>query len=348
MVYLIIEAYSPTGDILTIILSVLCWIFLLSTYAERQKNLAIIHVTSLFMTVAAIGNITFHSLLATNPNNVILFVLEAVVYILMVATFMGFAAYLNNLFNLTDKQQKIVYWMGAIPFIGYCILKITQSIMIYPNYELGPQWGFLVIYIYYCVCLIGLIQIFKYKIAPKLIRCLQQSFLLSLILTIGQSLIPSTTFLTISFMFPILAAMFLFHYNPYDLYTGALDKKALSTYLHEKKNKNMGIYGLQLKDFIFDRNPVTLLFLQNVENLFKGYQVFRVYEDTLFLVFDKKSNLNKKILDNMVPHRVKTLYRNFKIPFKITYMDYTGDDVNYIALHEEICKEMQWNTFYKN
>lgn len=342
---LLLKTYSPVGDILTIILGVMCWIFLSSTYSEKQKNLFLVYLTSGMMSVAAAGHITLHSCVVHGVTSLWLVGLESAVYILMIATFMCFAFYLSNLFNLTQQQRKPVFYMGVFPFIGYSIYKIAQSAVNYPNLHPGSHWGFLICYLYYCICIFILIQTYKEKIAPKMIRCLMHSFFLSLVITIGQSLIPTFSFLTISFMFPILAALFLFHYNPYDLYTGALDKKALPAYLKDTKKKELGIYCLQLKDFCFDKNPLSLIFLQNIASIFKDYQVFRIYEDTLFLVFNKKANLNLKILNNLIPHRVAMLYKEFKIPFKVTYTDCDDITIDYVIIHNEMQNKTRWNTF---
>lgn len=341
----LLEAYSPVGDILTVVLCAMCWIFLGTTYAERQKNLLLIYVTSFIMAFVAVGHITLHVCLASDITNLWLLGLENAIYIAMVAVFMCFAFYLSNLFNLTSAQKKPVFYMGIFPLIGYSILKIIQSIQMYPNYHSSPKWSFLFCYMYYCICLITMIAYYRNKIAPKMIRCLVHSFMLSLTLTIGQSLIPTFSFLTISFIFPILAALFLFHYNPYDAYTGALDKKALASYLRDRKKKEFGIYCLRLQDFCFDKNPLSLLFLQNVASIFKDYQVFRIYEDTLFVVFNKKANLNLKILNNLIPHRVSMLYKEFKIPFKVTYTDCDDITIDYVIIHDEMQTKTKWNSF---
>lgn len=341
----LLEAYSPVGDILTVVLCAMCWIFLSTTYAERQKNLLLIYVTSFIMAFVAVGYITLHVCLASDITNLWLLGLENAVYIAMIAVFMCFAFYLGNLFNLTQSQKKPILYMGVFPLIVYSGLKIAQSISMYPNYHSSPKWGFLICYMYYCICLIIMILHYRNKIAPKMIRCLVHSFILSLLLTIGQSLIPTFSFLTISFMFPILAALFLFHYNPYDAYTGALDKKALASYLKDRKKKEFGIYCLRLQDFCFDKNPLSLLFLQNVASIFKDYQVFRIYEDTLFLVFNKKANLNLKILNNLIPHRVSMLYKEFHIPFKLTYTDCDDITIDYVIIHDEMQTKTRWNSF---
>ena len=56
----------------------------------------------------------------------------------------------------------------------------------------------------------------------------------------------------ITFMFPILTVLFLFHYNAYDVKTGSLDARAFKSYIKELDGKSFAIMSLYLKEFIID------------------------------------------------------------------------------------------------
>lgn len=344
---------------LTIALCILCWIFLLSTYSVRQKNLFIFYVTTFSIALVASENIIFHNLLEFGDGSVtyFLFGLENSIYITMVAIFIWFAAYLCNLLNLSVRSKKIVCCFTIPVFIFYTAYKCLKPFFTPTfhisgtwQYSMSQQWGFLSCYIYYCVGLLIILTVFKHRVAPKMVICLQQSVVIALALTIGQSLLPSTTFLTVSFMFPIMAVLMLFHYNSYDVHTGSLDRASLPRYLKDAHGKCYGIYTLQLKDFVFtNENKIALLFIQNAAEIFKHYQVFRITDDILFLVFDKKYNLNPHLLESVIHRRIKSLYNLFHIPYKLTYIDYNTnfiDEHDYILLNEYMLNKMEWNSAY--
>ena len=358
---MILETYSPAGDMLTVMLCILCWMLLFSTYASKQRNLTIFSISTVIMAVISTENVIYHSIMATATTMTgvtgwILFLLEATRYILMLAILVCFVVYLTNLFSLPDQTKKTVTSLAIPPFVLYSISKLGKPFSDLYNYKewsysLGPQWGFLMCYLAYCIYLMVIIQLNRRKIAPKMVACLQQSFILSLTLTIGQSLVPTTTFLSVSFMFPILTALFLFHYNSYDMHTGGLSRTALPKYLDDNDGKELGIYALHLKNFIFDKNPIALVFLQSAEQIFTNYQIFRISDDTLFLVFNKKNNINIKALHNVVTGRVDILYENFHIPYKLVYMECKKDLIDsygYITMFESVKDKMRWNAFYKS
>ena len=346
---------------LTVMLCILCWMLLFSTYASKQKNLTIFSISTVIMTIISLENIFYHSILASVNTMIggigyVLFLLEATRYVLMLAILFFFVAYLANLFSLPDQTKKTVTSVALPPLVLYTISKLGKPFSdIYAygdwSYAPGPQWGFLVCYLAYCIYLIIIIHLYRRKLAPKMVSCLQQSFILSLTLTIGQSLVPTTTFLSVSFMFPILTALFLFHYNSYDIYTGGLSRTALPKYLDDNDTKDMGMYVLHLKNFIFDKNPIATVFLQSAEQIFTNYQIFRISDDTLFLVFNKKTNINKRALDNVVTGRIDTLYESFHIPYKLVYIDCRSNSMDshgYISMFESIRDKMRWNSFYKS
>ena len=59
---MLIETYSPAGDMLTIALCFMCWAFLFSTYSIRQKNLMIFYAVTLSLSVTAVENIILTAL----------------------------------------------------------------------------------------------------------------------------------------------------------------------------------------------------------------------------------------------------------------------------------------------
>ena len=353
--------YAPAGDIVTITLCALCLIFLLCTYIKKQRNLNIFYACTASLTITSLESIALHWMIEnvaqTAANSYIMYTLETSIYCGLVAVFLCFILYTLKVFTIPKKAQQIIGWFSIPVFIFYTLFRlikpffenyiITERIW---DYDPGAQWGFLSCYIYYTT-LIGVIM-WKYgKTIPLAVyKCLKGSIYLALAITVVQSLIPSVTLLTLSFMFPILAALLLFHYNPYDNVTGALDKHVFSDYLEDSKS-HLGIYSLRLKDFHFhDDVELATLFISNARDIFHDYQTFRMDDSTIYVVFNKDTNLSEEALSNIVERRTKYLYDEYHIPYKLLY---TTVDLNilkpldHVLLHQYCFQKMEWNTNYK-
>lgn len=358
---MIFESYSPAGDMLTIALCFMCWAFLLCTYSKRQKNLIIFYATTVTLALVAAENIMLHWLLANAPQTTttsyILYTLETSVYCSMTAVFLWFTAYVVNILKLTPKSKKIVKWCAIPPFVFYTIFRLVKPFMsgyIAEGkvwiYDISEQWGFLSCYIYYSFALLVILTIFKHRMSPLILKNLRLNTYISLALTIGQSFIPSTTFLSVSFMFPVITALLLFHYNPYNVNSGSLAKTSFPQYLKDNgKAKTLSMYCLKLKDFqMHDSNEISVLFLKNAEDIFKNYQTFYIDDNTIMLVFNRKNNLHFDVHESIVRRRIKLLYDVYHIPFKLTYSECDLSLLsaeNYLILHQHLMSKIQWNEY---
>ena len=312
--------YAPGGDIMTIVLCVISWVFLFCTYARREKSLGIFAGASASCFLVANESLIYNYMLQfaekSTTTSYILYTLETSIYCSLVGVFIWFIIYVLNTFQVPQKHRRVVWWLSIPIFVFYTIMRlvkpffegyvINEAVWVFDR---GEQWGFLSCYIYYTILIYILLIKYRNRIAPPTLLCLKSSMYIALSLTVVQSLIPATTFLSTSFMIPTMVALLLFHYNPYDIATGSMERTVFPYYLKDNKKKNLGMYALKLKDFsLQDSNDITRLFVQNATDIFKKYQTFRMDDNTIFLVFNKDSNLNADTLDNITRRRIRYLY----------------------------------------
>lgn len=354
--------YAPGGDIMTIVLCVIGWLFLFCTYAKREKSLTIFTGGSATCCLVAIESLIYNYMLQFAEKNIMtsytLYTLETSIYCSLTAIFMWYIVYILDTFQVPQKHRKVIWWLSIPIFVFYTIMRlikpfvegyvINEAVWIFDR---GEQWGFLSCYIYYIVLISILLIKYKSCIAPSVLFCLKSSMYIALGLTIIQSLIPATTFLSTSFMIPMLVALLLFHYNPYDTATGSMERMVFPYYLKDNKKKDLGMYTLRLKDFsLQDSNDITRLFIQHAADIFKNYQTFRMDDNTIILIFNKSSNLNTDTLNNILHRRAKYLYDIYHIPYKLIYSDIDLEllqPTDYILLNQYLFGKNDWNTIYE-
>ena len=77
------------------------------------------------------------------------------------------------------------------------------------------------------------------------------TMVISFVLLFIQGIVGNNSYTVVSFMFPVLAMLYLVHSNPYDIELGAIDAKTLEdlvSYNYEKK-RSMIFFSLYLPDF---------------------------------------------------------------------------------------------------
>lgn len=356
--------YAPAGDIFTLILCVLCWVFLFFTYSQKRQSLYVFLGTSVTCALVAVESLAYHFLLQNAPltfhSSVAMYTLETSIYCSLLSIFIWFISYVVLIYKIPKAHYKIVYGISVPIFLGYTIMRLIKPFLAAGSFELNyawtftkePQWGFLVCYTLLTFFIYCLMQKYRKNITPYSAKILSIAMLISLTLTILPSAVPAVTFLTLSFMIPVLVALLVFHYNPYDNSTGSLDTLSFPHYLTDRRKKNLGMYALTLKDFyLHDGNDIAMLFIQNAAEIFADYQTFRGDYNTIYLVYNKNENISPEVLINVVHKRVNYLYDNFRIPYKLVHIDIDQemlrDPRDFILLTKYLFNTLPWNKKYQ-
>lgn len=351
-------SYSSAGDTISIVICIICWLFLKSTYTHKQSNLTLFYIVNRTLLLASVENIIYNTLLDNmQPKYVYwIYVLENSIYIQLALVFYLFVVYMANLFEMQPRSKKILYSCTFPVFIAFAIYKLfipffKVGFYIDDNLVIHDSNMFVYYYIYFSLALVILIRCFRNRLIPQIVKCLYSVVTLSFLVTLIEYLMQTTTFLCVSFTFPVVAALFFFHYNAYDTRTGTLDFKAFHAYIKDLKDKPYAIFCLYLKDTILYDNPeLSQTLIHFTDEHFKEYCLFRISDNKIFLVYANTSSLNDELLTETIRVNFDKLYQKYRIPYKLVHIASddvlkNGDDV--IELDNFINNKMQYNTLYE-
>lgn len=356
-----LDSYSSACDIITIVVCIMCWLFLKSTYSTKHKNLLLFYAVNSMIVVASISSIIYHTILDyfLEGNIVALVTAQNTHYGSLALIFVAYCVYLSNLFEMTEKSKNILYALTVPAFFIFTAYKLispffwkdlydTNSVLLRDEYYMNV---FVFYYLYFSILLVSMIIIFRKRLLTKVRKCLCSVIALSFIVILLQYIFKSTTFTCVSFTLPVVTALFFFHYNAYDIKTGTLDFKSYGNYINDLKDKPFGIFCLYLKDFSIDNNSdLANKFMHYTENLFNDYCMFRMADEIIMLVYKKHTDSSDEQLIKNVMTKFNEVYNEFRIPFKLLHIQSNhklkgGDD--YIDLSAMLVKKMELNTFYK-
>lgn len=353
--------YSAAGDIITVMLCIVCWLFLRTTYTTKQTNLKLFYIANTSLCISAISHSFLNYLLNDmQPWEIkYIYILHAVMHICLALVLLLYCLYLGNLFELSKKSMRKLYIITIPAFIIFTLYKIIACIYhigfyIDANFAVHYNYmfnAFICYYLYMCSIVVGIIYMMKKRLITKTRKGLQSIVFMSFLVMFLGHTSNSASFICVSFMFPIIAVLFFFHYNAYDTKTGTLDFKSFGNYIKDLKEKPFGIFYLYLKNFSMESNPnVSEKFVQFTEHIFDEYGMFRMSDERIILVYKKKNNSSDENLIKNVMENFNELYTQFEIPFKLVYIRSNknlenGDD--YVRLGNMIMGRMELNTFYK-
>lgn len=353
--------YSAVGDIITVMLCIICWLLLRSTYTMKQANLRLFYVANSLICLAAVCNSFFHYLAKDIDTAYVipLYILHNAIYICLALVLVLYVLYLCNLFELSKKSKKKLYIVTFSACIFFVVFTITSTIFhfgfhiddnlkIHYDYKLNV---FILYYLYLCVIIIGMIYKLKQRLITKTRKCMQSIIISSFLVMFLGYIYGSLSFVCISFLFPVIAVLFFFHYNAFDIKTGTLDFKSLNNYIKELKNKPFGVFCLYLKDFHMENNKeLSQNFIEYTERLFGEYCMFRISDEKILCIYHKKTHSPDDRFYKVVMENFNKLYDIYKIPFKLIHFTSNnklecGDD--YMNFCHMVFRKMGLNTFYK-
>ena len=202
---------------------------------------------------------------------------------------------------MSPKYQKAfrfsVYGMGVLATVLEVIspiLKlgfyIDENLKIHNNYYSDV---FRYFYIYFAVTIAIMLLGYRKKFIARTFRCICVVMATAIGLMCFQEGCMETSYTTVTFAIPIIAILFLFHYNSYDLNTGTMDQYAFQQYVEDlsDKKKKFSLIFLSFPT-ISDKglNKFSQDLLRRNDNFYKDSCCFRLGDKRVVLVFQKEKN----------------------------------------------------------
>lgn len=354
------QNYTSATDISTIAVCIVCWLLMGSTYTIKHKNLIILNIGNALVCTAAISNIVYHRLVGavTEHNIFAIYLFRDITYISLIMTFVFYILYIKNFLNLSGRTVRVVdifSWIGAAVFvvgemagpIARWGFYIDENLQVHQNYYLEL---FRFFYVYYMILIGSLILLNKKRFITKMYKCIRNIMVISFILMALQDSAKDTSLMCITFSFPILVVLFLFHYNAYDYETGTLDFKAFDAYVKELKKKRFTMLYLYLKNPTPEKmHELTIEFYHFNERYFKNPCTFRLRDNKMVLIYEDEKN---KEAEQQIPVLIEdfnALYDKYQIDYHIVVIksDQSLQGAReYLALDEFLEERMEINTVY--
>ena len=194
-----------------------------------------------------------------------------------------------NLFLLDKSKRRrirLITWPIVLLFACYKFYAPLNEMDIHidPATKMVINYGlqdniFIWVYAYLAFVIVILLISHRKKLITSVYRCLMINTFLAFIIMILSYIFNITSFICISFTLPILAVLFLFHYNAYDTNMGTLDLKAFKNYVDDLKGTPFIVLSLFMKKDVLDKSEMLAKnFTTYVQDTFANskYQLFRV------------------------------------------------------------------------
>lgn len=312
------QNYTVAGDVIALILCFVVSLLMRSTYTVKKTNLMVFKRANGWVALAATSSMLYHELIKnmTIENVPLIYFFRATAYTALILTFVCFCIYVKNLVEMDPKFWKVFrvtifgagIFFSVLQFVGPYLkfgFYIDENLQVHQNYYFDI---FRIAYIYYSLAFLVLFVSHQKRFIKKIRNCIIGVVALSYILMASQTIHLNTTYTAASFMLPIIAALFLFHYNAYNAETATLDQTAFDEFVEEVKGKKYSFIMLSLPDISRDNMQYfSKQFLKYNYTYFKESNCFQLRDNKIVLVYQKGRNSDyEKVLDRLYKDFVAT------------------------------------------
>ena len=350
MIYALDQHYNLIVDNITCLLALFLIFLIKRTLIKNKKVFGIIFATLIFVLFACGNNLLWYYIVNNyRGHSLMIYITKNNYYICnMIVLFLN-VYYINYLSNYnTFKQTRILYFN----FLVTAICSVLQLVTPLTNFGYHREKVFFVSTMpdpFTIAFLVGYLSILYMLIKNNtgLVRQLRDTLLLSnllcLILTIHNIITLETSYITFTFMIPLLTVLFTQHSNPYEYDTGALDYESFNTFLHDNAGKEYYFMFLKLyKDKDELSKELKKGLMNFYYNAFKKAQLFYLADNSYVLVISKEGNKTEEKIDGIIHELVYTKFRKYyeqyKVNYKIQLIQFTNEftslaDFKFVTKH---------------
>ena len=354
--------YTPVGDIIVAAVCILMIILVQTTYVSRTKSYILFNGMIALLLVAVFSDLLYHflSVEGTSDSYFSVYFFKSLYHASLFGILFLFVWYVMEIQIVTGLEFKIVYFISFLILIAVIIVDAYNSMKQY-NILIGlakGKKGFSVFGLGYVLFIAIIMYLFirhRHSVFKKVMIGFYGSIAVAFLLLFTQRLFNQSSFTSSTFLFPIIAMLYLLHSNPYDMESGAVGADALKSYVgyNYKRKKEMLIGSMYLPEFDGEGKKlpkeVTDIIRMVASDFLKYAVLFKINNGQVILAADIDSNPDYENKMNKLINIFLESYNIYHYDYKIVIgksLEEISRKNEYIKFINHIHKDMQINSIH--
>ncbi len=357
------DNYTPAADITVIAVCFVIFILVMTSYMKKNTSFYIFINIVGFLLLAAFCDLFYHFRYTriTDGSYTSIYVLRCFYHAFLFSNMLLFVVYIVNLLHLEKFRKVPILVISGIIYIVVISVDIVTTVS-GKGFRLNKDGShvsglniFLFGYLAFMIVVVTVLIRFRDRLYKRIMYALYGTIAVSVLIHVMQGIHSQSSYTVASFMFPVIAILYLLHSNPYNAELGAIDIKTLEdtiNYNYKKKNELL-IMSLYLPDCDAEGKGFPKK-MQDVirhfaEVFFKGAVLFQVSNGHVILVAKKKLNPDHENRENKIINAFYPEYEKFQMDYKIV-MGESIDEISrkneYVSFIRNIHRKMPMNTMH--
>ena len=359
-----IEKYYPASEITVLGVCFVMLVLLFVSFKVRMKSFRIF-VTMLGMLIVATGaDLALHYIMAGYPDapRPLIYGLRSIYHVLLLCLLHHYCAYTCEVTNLSDKQRKpwiilttaMLIFFSAADVVGIYSGRTMHII----NGEISFEGSaiFSAGYIAFVAMLLVLLIRVRHRLYNRVMTGFFGVMAISELVLIIARIRGESTYTAATFLFPLIAVMYLMHSNSYDIHLGANDLRGLNNLIrysdeHDKHYLFLSLYMRELDETGKTLSEEMRALIRHVaESYYRGSALFQVSNGHMILMVPISRNPDYEERTRRILEQFDVEYENFRYDFKMVIGLSTKElsrKNEYISFIRSIHARIPENTIYR-
>ena len=358
------DNYTAAGDILVIAICFVIGILVATSYNTRTKTFKLFLNMIIYLGLAALSDMILHDYYAhmAGGSYTPIYVIRVIYHAMLFSLFLVYVVYLVVILNL--DRRDVVPIMSVATGV-YAIIMLTDIILTVSGkgFRIGDDgtasYGpnvFMAGYIAFVSLIVFVILKYRDKLYRKSVLGLFGTMAVSFCILYNQGRHGQATFTVATFLFPVLAIMYLLHSNPYNVETGTISASALKDAVRYHYEKKLEFYfmSMYLPDFHAEAKELPEEIKAEIRRFpsahFRKSVLFEISNGHLLLMVPKKGNPRCEESIRKILEAFEVDYEKYRFDYKIV-MGKSIDDISrrneYLSLIRNIMRHMPVNTLHE-
>lgn len=328
-----VAKYSPIGDIIVIATCLVFAVLLRISYVKRTYNYTILNGILFLVTLAGSANVVYYLLMTHYTPGVsdwAIYLCRAINHIALGGNLYLYLMYLREPMRLDEDMEK-VYLRLAMAVMVLLILFEVVSAPLHIGFYIDEKgivhpgiYGFMITYVVLMVILLIQLIRFRKRVYKQVMVGITGCIAVSVGVMLVQVFSGQSSYTVSTFVFPLIAIIYMAHSNPYDIELGAVGLSAFIDhvgYVHSR-GKPIFVMELILPDFerpdgIYPEEVRERI--KRFSALFQNNTLFEIARGRFILTADLESNPDYLERATGVQDLIKRTYPVHKYDYKIIY-----------------------------
>ena len=359
-----IEKYYPASEITVLGVCFVMLVLLFVSFKVRMKSFRIFATMLGMLIVATCADLTLHYVIAGHPDapRPLVYGLRSVYHVLLFCLLHHYCAYTCEVTNLLAKQRKPWIILATAMLI---LFSVADVVGIYSGRTMHIIDGeiafegsaiFSAGYIAFVTMLLVLLIRVRHRLYKRVMNGFFGVIAISEVVLIVARLRGQSTYTAATFLFPLIAVMYLMHSNSYDIHLGANDLRGLNNLIrysdeHDKHYLFLSLYMRELDETGKTFSEEMRALIRHVaESYYRGSALFQVSNGHMILMVPISRNPDYEERTRRILEQFDVEYENFRYDFKMVIGQSTKElsrKNEYISFIRSIHARIPENTIYR-